>query len=82
MGFIKGIINTVADPRLFFTLAVVGLFLVIWKREKVASNAFGYGALGLLLVFFVFGTFDPKLVTRFVRVGTYPTRNFATLGPL
>ena len=24
----------------------------------------------------------PKFVTPFVRVGTYPTRNFATLGPL
>jgi len=60
MGFIKGIINAVADPRLFFMLAVVALFLVIWKREKVAANAFGYGTLGLLLVFFVFGTFDPN----------------------
>ena len=60
MGFIKGIINGVADPKVFFVLAVVALFLVIWKREKVASNAFGYGTLGLLLVFFVFGTFDPN----------------------
>ena len=24
----------------------------------------------------------PQIVTPFVRVGTYPTRNFATLGPL
>ncbi len=24
----------------------------------------------------------PKIVTPFVQVGTYPTRNFATLGPL
>jgi len=60
MGFIKGIVDAVADPRLFFTLAVVALFLVIWKREQVAANAFGYGTLGLLLVFFVFGTFDPN----------------------
>src|SRR6478672_5509465 len=58
MGFIKGIINALTRPELFFGLAVVGLFLLIWKREKVASNAFGYGTLGLLLVFFVFGTFD------------------------
>ena len=25
---------------------------------------------------------DPEFLTMFVRVGTYPTRNFATLGPL
>jgi len=60
MGFIKGIINSATDPKIFLTLAVVGLFLAIWKREQVASNAFGYGSLGLLLVFFVFGTFDPN----------------------
>jgi hypothetical protein len=60
MGFIKGIINALTRPELFFGLAVVALLLVIWKREKVASNVFGYGTLGLLLVFFVFGTFDPN----------------------
>jgi hypothetical protein len=60
MGFLKGIINGVADPKVFFVLAVVALFLVIWKREKVASDLFGYGTLGLLLVFFVAGTFDPN----------------------
>ena len=58
MGFIKGIINAVADPRLFFILAVALLFLIVWKRDRVASNAVGYGALGLLTVFFIFGTFD------------------------
>jgi Cytochrome b(C-terminal)/b6/petD len=58
MGFIKGMINAVADPRLFFILAVVGLGVIVWKRERVASNAFGYGMLGLLTVFFIFGTFD------------------------
>ena len=57
MGFIKGIFNTLLDPKIFLTLAVVGLFAAIWKREKVASNAFGYGSLGLLFLFFVFGTF-------------------------
>ena len=31
---------------------------VVWKRELVASNAVGYGLLGLLAVFFIFGTFD------------------------
>jgi hypothetical protein len=58
MNFIKGIFNAVADPRLFFSLAVVALILIVWKREKIASSAVGYGMLGLLAVFFVFGTFD------------------------
>src|SRR6266699_1012519 len=60
MGFIKGIVNSVADPKYFFVLAIIALFTVVWKREKVASDAFGYGTLGLLFVFFVFGTFDPN----------------------
>jgi hypothetical protein len=58
MGFIKGIVNAVADPRLFFVLAVAALVLVLWKREAIASNAIGYGVLAFLGVFFLFGTFD------------------------
>src|SRR6266511_208289 len=58
MSLIKGFINALTRPELFFGLAVVGLFLLIWKREKVASNAFGYGLLGFLGAFFLFGTFD------------------------
>jgi hypothetical protein len=60
MGFIKGIANAIADPRLFFLLAVVGLGVVLWKREKIASNTVGYGVLGVLAAFFIFGTFDPN----------------------
>jgi hypothetical protein len=60
MGFIKGIFNAVADPRLFFMLAVVGLFVMVWQREKVAANSVGYGLLGLAGAFFVFGMFDPN----------------------
>ncbi len=60
MGFIKGIVNAVADPRLFFLLACGALVLVVWKRERIASNVVGYGGLGVLAVFFVFGTFDPN----------------------
>ncbi len=60
MGFIKGIFNAVADPKLFFMLAVGGLALMLWKREKIAGNAVGYGSLGFLAVFFIFGTFDPN----------------------
>src|SRR5438477_8878498 len=59
MAFIKIFFNAVADPRLFFLLAVAGLALVVWKREHVASNTIGYGGLGILGAFFVFGTFDP-----------------------
>ncbi len=58
MSFIKGAINAIADPRLFFMLAVVALVVMVWKREQVASNAVGYGLLGFLAVFFIFGTFD------------------------
>ena len=58
MSFIKGIFNAVADPRLFFILAVGALVILVWKREAVASNAVGYGLLGLLGLFFVWGTFD------------------------
>jgi hypothetical protein len=58
MSLIKGLINAVADPRLFFLLAVAGLAVMVWKRELVASNAVGYGLLGGLGAFFIFGTFD------------------------
>jgi len=58
MGFLKGIINAVADPRLFFILAVGALVVMVWKREAIASNAVGYGLLGFLGLFFFFGTFD------------------------
>jgi Cytochrome b(C-terminal)/b6/petD len=60
MGFLKGLINAVADPRLFFLLAVGGLALLVWKREKIAASAVGYGVLGVLGIFFIFGTFDPN----------------------
>jgi Cytochrome b(C-terminal)/b6/petD len=60
MGFIKGFFNTLADPRLFFIMAVLSLVLLVWKREKIASNAVGYGLLGFLTLFFVFGAFDPN----------------------
>ena len=33
---------------------------MVWKRERIASNAVGYGLLGLLAVFFLFGAFDPN----------------------
>src|SRR3981081_1157133 len=60
MGFVKGLINAVADPRLFFMLAVGALVVMVWKRETVASKGFGYALLGGLALFFIFGTFDPN----------------------
>jgi len=60
VGFVKGIINAVTDPKIFFILAVGSLALVVWKREKIASNSVGYGLLGFLTIFFIFGTFDPN----------------------
>ncbi|MEO8257159.1 MAG: cytochrome C [Acidobacteriota bacterium] len=60
MGFVKSIFNAIADPRLFFALAVVALVVLLWQRERVASNAVGYGTLALLGLFFVFGVFDPN----------------------
>ncbi len=58
MGFIKGIINALADPRLFFILAVLSLVVLVWKREKLVGNSVGYGLLGFLGLFFLFGIFD------------------------
>jgi hypothetical protein len=60
MDAIKGFFNLLANPRLFFILAVVSLVLMVWKREKIASNTVGYGMLGVLGAFFLFGTFDPN----------------------
>jgi hypothetical protein len=58
MNALKALINAVADPRLFFLLAVALLILIVWKRERLVSNSVGYGVLGILAVFFIFGTFD------------------------
>src|SRR5215467_9634513 len=60
MGLIKSLFNVVADPKVFFVLAVALLFMLVWQREKAASNAVGYGGLALLGVFFGFGSFDPN----------------------
>ncbi len=60
MAFIKSFFNAIANPRLFFVLAVAALVVLVWKREKVASNLFGYVTFGLLAAFFTFGVFDPN----------------------
>ena len=58
MELIKSFINLFADPRLFFIMSVVALFVIVWKREVFARNSVGYGLLGFLAVFFGFGLFD------------------------
>jgi cytochrome b/b6/petD-like protein len=60
MGFIKGVINGLTRPELFFGLAVAALAVVVWKREKIAASSVGYAVLGALGAFFLFGTFDPN----------------------
>jgi hypothetical protein len=58
VGFIRGLFNAIANPRLFFLLAVAALGVMIWKRELFATKAAGYGLLGFLSLFFIFGSFD------------------------
>jgi hypothetical protein len=60
MHFIKDFFNLLANPRLFFLLSVAGLAVMVWKREKFAANAVGYGLLGFCTLFFGFGMFDPN----------------------
>ena len=58
MNLIKGIFNAVADPRVYFLLMVLSLVGIVWKREVIATNAFGYGALAVFGLFFVLGGLD------------------------
>jgi hypothetical protein len=60
MDLIKSIFNRVADPRVYFLTMAGMLGLIVWKREKVATNAVGYGALGVFTLFFVLGGLDPN----------------------
>ena len=60
MSFVKDFFNYLADPRLFFILGVVGLALLVWKREQFVSDRVGYGLLAFLSLFFLFGAFDPN----------------------
>src|SRR5262245_32095310 len=60
MGAVKGFINGLADPRLYFILSVIGMTVMVWKRDKVATNTFGYAMMAILTLFFLFGAFDPN----------------------
>jgi hypothetical protein len=39
MGFLKGFINVLADPKLYFILAVLALVVMVWKRESRMCSA-------------------------------------------
>ena len=58
MDALKSFIDLFADPRLFFLTTVVALVLIVWKRETFASDRWGWGLMGFLVVFFGFGLFD------------------------
>ena len=60
MQIIKDFFNVISNPRIFFLMTVVGLVLLIWKRERFAEKIWGYAILGFLAVFLVFGSFDPN----------------------
>ena len=58
MDFIKDFFNFFADPRVFFTLTLSLLILLVWKREAFASTRIGWGLQIFLAIFFGFGLFD------------------------
>src|SRR5712691_624445 len=60
MDSIKAVFNFAANPRLYFFLMISALVLLVWKREKIVTNAVGYGALGVFTLFFVLGGLDPN----------------------
>ena len=62
MDVIKEVFNLLADPRLFFMMSVGVLVLIVWKREVFAKDAVGYGLMGFLGVFFLFGSTDENFV--------------------
>jgi hypothetical protein len=60
MDSIKAIFNFAANPRLYFFLMISALVLLVWKRERITSNAFGIGALVVFGLFFGLGGLDPN----------------------
>ena len=72
MEAIKGFFNLVADPRLFFVLSVVALVLIVWKREAFAKLSVGYGLMGFLGAFFLFGMTDENFVLIIAKPDNVP----------
>ena len=59
MGFIKGIVNTLADPKLLLPLALV-IYLISLRTPAFWSRKGGLIALALVLGFFAVSLFDPN----------------------
>ena len=72
MDGIKALFNLVADPRLFFILSLVALVVIVWKRELFARNAVGYGLMGFLGLFFLFGLTDENFVLIISKADNVP----------
>ena len=72
MDAIKGLFNLVADPRLFFILSVLALVFIVWKRELFAKDTVGYGLMGFLTVFFLFGLTDENFVLIIAKPDNVP----------
>ncbi len=89
---LKGGISRMAPRRLASTLQSLPPILHIKDQCSVSSYSKGSRGLSVLpRVHCIFtassislslGWRQPAIITPFVQVGTYPTRNFATLGPL
>ena len=61
MGFIKGIFNASPIRGCSSCSRSLRWCVLVWKREQIASNAVGYGVLGLSRrCSSCFGTFDPN----------------------
>ncbi|MBI2835722.1 MAG: hypothetical protein HYX76_14975 [Acidobacteria bacterium] len=58
MHLLKDLVNFLADPRIYFVLAVGMLGVLVWQRNRLASGRVGYGLMAFLTVFFLFGSFD------------------------
>lgn len=72
MEAIKDFINLFANPRLFFTLSITALALIVWKREIFAKNAVGYGLMAFLTLFFGFGLLDENFVLIIAKPDNVP----------
>ena len=72
MDAIKELFNLVADPRLFFLLSVAALVLIVWKREAFAKLSVGYGLMGFLTAFFLFGLTDENFVLIIAKPDNVP----------
>ena len=72
MDGLKSFINIFADPRLFFSLTVLALVFIVWKRDLFVKNAVGYGLMGFLALFFGFGLTDANFVQIIAKPDNVP----------